>query len=296
MKKQILLLPFCLFLLSNIERPMPIKELPDKIGLTILKRAYPNEISEIVYDYKLNDWAIILRNKEGRKIRLFWAGGKILTEDRLPEAYKYRTQFYPYPEEIKNPATMDEEYIRKLNAYTSKNARKNSAVSSPDFFDLIYDARDRQSLETHLVKTTFLGKPTTVHEKIAEPLKRVEKAIYRKRLWSSEIRTFLKNLSSCDCYHWRDVRDTGSRSFHSYAIAVDILPKGWGNKIIYWSWERDRNPNWMLVPIEKRWCPPQSVVEAFEAEGFIWGGKWDIWDNMHFEYRPELFLFREHEN
>lgn len=24
------------------------------------------------------------------------------------------------------------------------------------------------------------------------------------------------------------------------------------------------------------------------AEGFIWGGRWEIWDNMHFEYRPEL--------
>ena len=295
MKKQILLLPLCLFLLSNIERPTPIKELPEKTGLTILKSAYPNEIDEIVYDYKLNAWAMILRDSNGRKIRLFWAEGRILTADRLTEAYKYRTQFYPYPEEIKNPATMDDEYIRKLNAYTSKNARKNSAISAPDFFDTIYDARSRQSLESHLVKTSFLGKKTTVHEKIEEPLKRVEKTIYRRRLWSPEIRSFIRNLSSCDCYHWREVRDTGSRSFHSYAIAVDILPKGWGNKIIYWSWERDRNPNWMLVPIEKRWCPPQAVIDAFEAEGFIWGGKWDIWDNMHFEYRPELFLFREYE-
>ncbi|MDR3191497.1 MAG: M15 family metallopeptidase, partial [Treponema sp.] len=27
---------------------------------------------------------------------------------------------------------------------------------------------------------------------------------------------------------------------------------------------------------------------AFENEGFIWGGKWGLYDNMHFEYRPEL--------
>ena len=30
------------------------------------------------------------------------------------------------------------------------------------------------------------------------------------------------------------------------------------------------------------------MIQIFEAEGFIWGGKWDFYDNMHFEYRPEL--------
>jgi hypothetical protein len=28
---------------------------------------------------------------------------------------------------------------------------------------------------------------------------------------------------------------------------------------------------------------------VFEAERFIWGGKWYHYDTMHFEYRPELF-------
>ena len=33
---------------------------------------------------------------------------------------------------------------------------------------------------------------------------------------------------------------------------------------------------------------PQEIVDAFEAEGFIWGGRWAHYDTMHFEYRPEL--------
>ena len=33
---------------------------------------------------------------------------------------------------------------------------------------------------------------------------------------------------------------------------------------------------------------PAAIVAAFEAEGFIWGGKWHEYDLMHFEYRPEL--------
>jgi hypothetical protein len=39
-----------------------------------------------------------------------------------------------------------------------------------------------------------------------------------------------------------------------------------------------------------RWANqiPQVIVDAFEAEGFIWGGRWYHYDTMHFEYRPEL--------
>ena len=44
----------------------------------------------------------------------------------------------------------------------------------------------------------------------------------------------------------------------------------------------------MLVPLEKRWMPPAEVRKIFEEEGFIWGGYWVIFDNMHFEYHPEL--------
>ena len=43
--------------------------------------------------------------------------------------------------------------------------------------------------------------------------------------------------------------------------------------------------------LESRWNPPDPVIRAFEKEGFIWGGKWPLYDNMHFEYRPELHEF-----
>lgn len=296
MKKFCLLFALCFFLLSNTDPQPQIRSLSAKTGLTILKEAYPNEIKKVVFDYKLNDWAITMRTASGDEVRLFWAEGRLLPENELAQAFKYRVQFYPYPKQVINPATMDEDYIRKLKAHTSKEARRNSAVTSRCFFDTIYSADSRESVEQHLVKITFLNRTLTVHEKIEAPLKRVEKQIKEQQQENAEIRTFIQQITTCDCYHWREIRDSGSRSFHSYAIAIDILPKGWGNKIVYWNWERERNPNWMLVPIEKRWSPPQDVIDAFETKGFIWGGKWDIWDNMHFEYRPELFLFRKYGN
>ena len=47
-------------------------------------------------------------------------------------------------------------------------------------------------------------------------------------------------------------------------------------------WQRPKHPT--------RWRNriPQAIVDAFEAEGFIWGGRWFHYDTMHFEYRPEL--------
>ena len=262
--RKIILSLFCFFCLSaTIPYPTRIKDLPSKTALEILQKAYPNEIKEIVYDYKWKDWAMIVETYSGDNVRLFWKEGKLLTEEQIPESHKYRSQFYGYPKKMKDPADMDDRYIAELKTHTSKEARKNGAVSSPVFFDTLYDARSQESIEKRLTRVSFLGRRMTVHEKIAEP----------------------------DCYHWREIRDSSSRSFHSYAIAVDVLPEGWGNKIVYWNWERNRNPDWMLVPISKRWCPPQAVIDSFEAEGFIWGGKWAIWDNMHFEYRPELFLF-----
>jgi hypothetical protein len=35
---------------------------------------------------------------------------------------------------------------------------------------------------------------------------------------------------------------------------------------------------------------PLPVVQAFERQGFVWGGKWLFFDTMHFEYRPEILL------
>jgi hypothetical protein len=33
-----------------------------------------------------------------------------------------------------------------------------------------------------------------------------------------------------------------------------------------------------------------GLYANIEEEGFIWGGKWPMYDTMHFEYRPELIL------
>ena len=155
MKKIILLTLLCsLFLTSGLSRPYRIKDLPPKTALEILQKAYPNEIKEIVYDHKWKDWAMIAETYSGDSVRLFWEEGKLLTEEQIPESHKYRSQFYGYPKKMKDPADMDDRYIAELKTHTSKEARKNGAVSSPVFFDTLYDARSQESIEKRLTRFT----------------------------------------------------------------------------------------------------------------------------------------------
>ncbi len=129
----------------------------------------------------------------------------------------------------------------------------------------------------------------TQFDLLKEHLKRIEKRIYNAAEKSSDVKNFLNTLNSNGGYYWRIIANTNRKSFHSLGIALDLQPKSYGWKEVYWSWAKDKNPDgWMLTPLKDRWMPPQEVIDIFEEEGFIWGGKWGIWDNMHFEYHPEL--------
>jgi len=77
----------------------------------------------------------------------------------------------------------------------------------------------------------------------------------------------------------RNIAGTDRTSAHSYGIALDINPR----RADYWRWQHGHD----LRPRSSR-IPAQAIVDAFEQEGFIWGGRWYHFDTMHFEYRPEL--------
>lgn len=84
-------------------------------------------------------------------------------------------------------------------------------------------------------------------------------------------------LVSAGGFLWRPVAGEQRLSPHSFGIAIDLSPQ----RAPYWRWAKvERHPLQQSYDSE--------IVRAFEAEGFIWGGKWHEYDLMHFEYRPEL--------
>lgn len=268
----------------------------EPVGLNIFKRAYPDITFKSEYDGNLKDWKITMTIPQGNGSRtevLYWCNGSMVPFEELKNKDKYWTLLYSYnsKEDLADPADFTSEQIVAMKNFGSDDNRKNGAGTPMFFFDAIYDSSTRASLEKHLVYTKFLGKVITIHERIKAPLLRVEERINKLAETDKEVKDFLAGLSKNEAYYWRLIAGTNRKSFHSLGIAIDVQPKYYGGKDVYWSWAKDRDPeNWMLTPLSKRWMPPKSVIKIFEEEGFIWGGKWAIWDNMHFEYHPELIL------
>ena len=86
-------------------------------------------------------------------------------------------------------------------------------------------------------------------------------------------------------FYWRNVARERYLSSHSFGIAIDINSQQ-GN---YWLWDlqRARKTSSQLTFHNR---VPDRIVEIFEKEGFLWGGRWYYYDTMHFEYRPEMFM------
>lgn len=125
------------------------------------------------------------------------------------------------------------------------------------------------------VRVRFLGNPVRVHRKIAPALARVEQRLIRARTADARLAPFLRRLSGG--FAQRKIAGTDRISAHAFGIAVDLD----SSQSDYWRWQRDK-------PLRWRNRFPQAIVDAFEAEGFVWGGRWYHYDTMHFEYRPEL--------
>ena len=285
---------YIIHLIFSILSITPQRWIPIPPAIRAVIDAYPDEHLQAGYDSKKKDWVIQVP-KNDSTVLFYWAGGKLLPEELLDTEDNYRALIYLYPKEIPDPKMFTQADIERFKRSGDTEIRRNAPEQYSGFLDTIYDSASQASIEKHIRTVQFLGKYVTIHEKIVEPLKRVENKILKQAETDPLAKEFIDTLLRTDGYLWREIRDTGSRSFHSYALAIDVLPVGWGRKIVYWNWEKNKgNAEWMLIPLKDRWIPPLCIIDIFESEGFIWGGKWGIWDNMHFEYRPELILLQQY--
>ncbi len=126
---------------------------------------------------------------------------------------------------------------------------------------------------SQLVRIDFVGHEVQVQRKAADAFARVSARLLRLVAADASLRPFVARLGGT--FNPRNIAGTDRPSAHSYGIAIDLD----GALSDYWRWQK--GGAW-------RNRIPQAIVDAFEAEGFIWGGRWYHFDTMHFEYRPEL--------
>ena len=136
--------------------------------------------------------------------------------------------------------------------------------------------RTQAAVAAALVSVDFVGSRVRVHRLTASAFRAVAHRLAKLVQHKPELRAFLTGIGGT--FAWRPIAGTQRRSAHSYGIAIDLNVK----LAHYWRWR--------MNSAGMAWdnSYPQEIVDAFEAEGFIWGGRWYHYDTMHFEYRPEL--------
>lgn len=255
--------------------------------LKALRQSYPRVVTDV--SYRNSDWSIEIDEQ-----RFYWANARLLPEtERLNHERYSSIRFYNYyrgPVQIANLTPEQEVRVRRL--FRGRDGA--SSLSTPrynGFLDTLYGIRNRIDAEQKMVQMRFLGNAVTVHPFLRAPLHRVEQKILRRIARDAELRAFIAEIHSASGYVWRSISGTNARSYHSYGAAVDLLHNNYEGDHVYWRWSAERGvEEWWKIPIADRWSPPLSMIDIFESEGFVWGGKWLLFDNLHFEYRPEVLL------
>jgi len=252
-----------------------------------LAAAYPSVIKE--YAYRDGDWAVRIG-----EVWYYWAGGRLLPDELRSEAEQYVSiRFYDYelgpmPKRSEVPPEREAALRERTDAVTSSG---DDRLRFNDFLDTLYGVSSLQEAEATMHSVQFLGRWIRVHPLLVAPLGRVEERIEVSAQADNRVRGYVENLASIHAYNWRNIAGTLRRSYHSYGVALDLVPASYDGRWAYWLWAAESGvEKWWNLDMNERLQVPQPIIDAFETEGFIWGGKWTFFDNLHFEYRPESII------
>ena len=154
-----------------------------------------------------------------------------------------------------------------------------------EFFNKMYGSSNEE-ITKNLTSVYIFGNEFIITKVngISEKFKKLAKIIETHEDWRPY---FAENAGG---FNYRSVSSTGRMSAHSYGIAIDINSQ----LTNYWKWGNSKLSEIDEIKnINKDKKIPYEIVELFEQNGFIWGGRWYHYDTMHFEYRPELFVINK---
>lgn len=234
-------------------------DIETKQDLLVLMLSYPEYIVNI--------------EKENDKIYcVFKSGKKILYDDKLEKTQE---------EKFSNPDLQDtlEQYypLTKNSVLMNKEFNPGRCRNYP-LLEEVY-GYNKQSIEKNLVNLkcgynyqfNSCNKANIYLEKALKELLELSKS-------NSKISSILYPGSGT--FNYRLIAGTNRLSPHSFGIAIDLK----SDKKDYWKWSSKEDG-------EKRINEyPKELIEVFEKNNFIWGGKWGYFDILHFEYRPEIIL------
>ncbi|MDC7234985.1 MAG: M15 family metallopeptidase [Spirochaetales bacterium] len=279
----ILILSFLLPLsLSAAEVQIP--SFSPRTVLQAIEKAYPDQVREL--SYREGDWTV---NVNGTVF--YWAEGRMLPRD-LRAAFKSFSAypFYQYSSEYDPPLPVYSDAEKERLKSWFREREEHPVNRHPGFYNALFGMKDRDSAAAQMEKISLFGFTVEVHRTLVPALVRIESDVRQTN--DPQLDEYLESLRYIAGFNWRVIAGTDSLSNHSYGTALDLVPSDYKGKQVYWLWYKNSfsDPEWFTLPREERYKPPEALVRAFEAEGFIWGGKWIFFDGMHFEYRPEILI------
>lgn len=249
-----------------------------------LGEAYPEAVEDL--GFRRGDWAVKVRGRW-----FYWEGGRFLPESLREQRENYSAHpFYPYAAAHKPPLRKFSPAEREALEALLRQREERPLSRCPELHNALYRLHDEESAWKIMKTTYFMGFQVMIHRDLLEDLARVEERLAAEMENDPALKEYIESVDFLTGFNWRPIDGTRSLSNHSYGIAIDIIPKDYRGKRAYWRWFKDEISRWYELPWENRYAPPASLVRAFEAEGFLWGGKWFFFDGIHFEYRPEILI------
>ena len=228
-----------------------------KKDLLTMFMAYPNHVVGVE---KSNNGQIFIILKSGKKI-LYDDKQQKSHEGKLnnPDIQDMLEQIYPLGN------------INKLQDVNFDPGR----VRVYSLLQCVY-GNSKSKVESQLRNTS--GGQFNKENKAAESLNNVLRDINLAGKTNSKVSGFVYPINGT--YNYRYISGTNRLSPHAFGIAIDIK----SHPHDYWKWNTRANG-------EKRMLSyPIELVEIFEKNNFVWGGKWGHFDMLHFEYRPEIMI------
>lgn len=220
-----------------------------------------------------------LQNLKATTNALIWSDGDTLIyQDNIPNTTKSFEMLLNQPDledQMAIPYPKGIEY-----AIPTRN-NDPGRIRVEAFFLKMYGS-SKEAVRKNLVEINFLGAKLLVTKINAIDQKLLQVANELKK--DPTLQKYLENVGGT--FNWRKIAGTNRLSTHSFGMTIDINVK-YAN---YWRWAvQDKRENGKrLIKYKNR--IPLKIVQIFEENGFIWGGKWYHYDTMHFEYRPELLI------
>lgn len=232
-----------------------------KQDLLSIMLAYPEHIADV------------LRKSDGRVYLVMKSGRSVLYDDKVSKSTEGKISNADIEDMMEQAYPLTQ--IERLMDLNDDPGRRRVYGLLKDVYG---ETKGQIESNLVLVRTGFGSYQFNSSNQAAQALKRTMEELEAQAKQNHSLYRFISPIAGT--YNYRVIAGTNRLSTHAFGIAIDLAR----DKRDYWKWASREDGQKRLESY------PREIVEAFERNNFIWGGKWGHFDILHFEYRPEILL------